>query len=695
MMMNMQKTDESRIAPPQPAPIRLGAVTLGAPVFLAPMAGITNTAFRRLCREYGAGLYVSEMITTRGLFERNATTLRLSTHHESETPRSIQLYGVDPATTEAAVRLLVDEDRADHIDLNFGCPAKEVTGSACGSALMRTPDLAARLMQAAVEATSRPVTVKMRKGWDADHITAVECAKACEQAGAALVAVHARTREQMYTPGIDPEIIARVKDAVKVPVLGNGDIHCAEDALRMVRQTNCDGVMIARGALGDPWLFERVNAAIEGLPAPKVPNLQARMNALRRQVEEMVEQKGEFVAITGRNGCGKTTVTRLRTGLEKPTSGQILYHGKDVTREEPSERSRFIGYVFQQPDRQMFMPTVREEIAFGPYHQGKRGAELEEAVARAIETMLGGRTVTRYKRDAEQYDGIVQTEARGRTTPENIDTIYVRGRNDAMIPLTSLVNVRESVSPRELNHFGQRRSATITANLSSDYSLGQAITFMNETATKVLKPGYTTDLNDTSREFKNSQGALSVVFVLALVFIFLVLAAQFESFIDPLVIMVSVPLSMIGALLALQWSGGSLNVYSQIGLITLVGLITKHGILIVEFTNQLREEGMEMVDALVKASAQRLRPILMTTGAMVLGAVPLALATGAGAETRSQIGWVIVGGMSLGTLLTIFVVPTMYTLFARKAVPGAKTTVAVDSATPHADGPAGSAPAHG
>ncbi|MBN8903116.1 MAG: efflux RND transporter permease subunit [Rhodospirillales bacterium] len=158
----------------------------------------------------------------------------------------------------------------------------------------------------------------------------------------------------------------------------------------------------------------------------------------------------------------------------------------------------------------------------------------------------GGRTVTRYKRDAEQYDVIVQTEARGRTTPENIDTIYVRGRNDAMIPLTSLVNVRESVSPRELNHFGQRRSATITANLSSDYSLGQAITFMNETAAKVLKPGYTTDLNDTSREFKNSQGALGVVFVLALVFIFLVLAAQFESFVDPLVIMLAVPLSMVG-----------------------------------------------------------------------------------------------------------------------------------------------------
>ena len=278
---------------------------------------------------------------------------------------------------------------------------------------------------------------------------------------------------------------------------------------------------------------------------------------------------------------------------------------------------------------------------------------------------------------------IVQTQASGRTTPEDIDAINVRGRGDTMIPLSALVKVRESVSPRELNHFGQRRSVSITANLAPEYSLGQALTFMNETAAKVLKPGYTTDLNGTSREFKASQGALAIVFVLALLFIFLVLAAQFESFVDPFVIMLSVPLSMIGALLALKWSGGSLNVYSQIGLITLVGLITKHGILIVEFANQLREQGMEKVDALVKAASQRLRPILMTTGAMVLGALPLAMATGAGAESRIQIGWVIVGGMSLGTLLTIFVVPTMYMLFARHKVPGANKAEAAEDIAPH------------
>jgi multidrug efflux pump len=206
---------------------------------------------------------------------------------------------------------------------------------------------------------------------------------------------------------------------------------------------------------------------------------------------------------------------------------------------------------------------------------------------------------------------------------------------------------------------------------------------MDQTAAKVLKTGYTTELNGTSREFKNSQGALAIVFVLALFFIFLVLAAQFESFVDPFVILLSVPLSMIGALVALKWSGGSLNVYSQIGLITLVGLITKHGILIVEFANQLREQGLEMVEAVIKAASQRLRPILMTTGAMVLGALPLAIASGAGAESRQQIGWVIVGGMSLGTLLTVFVVPTMYMLFARREVPGANKAQAHENAVPH------------
>jgi multidrug efflux pump len=329
------------------------------------------------------------------------------------------------------------------------------------------------------------------------------------------------------------------------------------------------------------------------------------------------------------------------------------------------------GFVQVDTDLRLNKPELKMEV------DRERAADLGvsiDSVARAVETALGGRNVTRYKREGEQYDVIVQTTASGRDTPDDIERLFVRGRNDQLIPLSALVKLREVVVPRDLNHFGQRRSASITANLAPEYSLGEALNHLDSVAKKVLKPGYTTDLNGSSREFKSAAGSLEKVFILAILFIFLVLAAQFESWIDPFVILFSVPLSMVGALLALKWSGGTLNVFSQIGLITLVGLITKHGILIVEFANQLREQGMDMREAVFKSATLRLRPILMTTGAMVLGAIPLALATGAGAESRQQIGWVIVGGMSLGTLLTIFVVPTVYTLFARKKTPGAIQT---------------------
>lgn len=342
----------------------------------------------------------------------------------------------------------------------------------------------------------------------------------------------------------------------------------------------------------------------------------------------------------------------------------------DAMRKQP-------GFIQPDSDLQLNKPEIFMDV------DRARAADLGvsvEAVARTVETALGGRVVTRYKRDAEQYDVLVQTDARERNTPEAIERLYVRGRNEAMVPLSSLITIREAVSPRELNHFNQRRSVTLTANLAPGFSQGEALKFMDETAAQLLPPGYVTDLNGVSREFRDSSGALGIVFVLALLFIYLVLAAQFESFIDPFVILLSVPLSMVGALAALHLSGGTLNVFSQIGLITLVGLITKHGILIVEFSNQLRQQGRATQDAVIEAATLRLRPILMTTGAMVLGALPLALATGAGAESRQQIGWVIVGGMSVGTLLTIFVVPTVYTWFARSRVPGEITEVVGDSA---------------
>ncbi|HSV70921.1 MAG TPA: efflux RND transporter permease subunit [Methylibium sp.] len=351
----------------------------------------------------------------------------------------------------------------------------------------------------------------------------------------------------------------------------------------------------------------------------------------------------------------------------------------NVAQQMLTEMARNPGLV--QPDIDLRLNKPEIYIQVDRDRAADAGVAVD-AVARTIETMLGGRNVTRYKRDAEQYDVIVQTNPSGRTTPEDIEKLYVRGRADAngnatMIPLSALVKVETTVAPRELNHFNQRRSVTISATLGPGYSLGEALEFMDATAAKLLPAGYQTELNGISREYKASSGALGVVFVLALFFIFLVLAAQFESFVDPFVILLSVPLSMVGALLALKLSGGTLNVYSQIGLITLVGLITKHGILIVEFANQLRHQGQSTLEAVVEAASLRLRPILMTTGAMVLGALPLALASGAGAESRQQIGWVIVGGMSLGTLLTIFVVPTVYTLFARRTTPGPIETPAL------------------
>ncbi len=343
-----------------------------------------------------------------------------------------------------------------------------------------------------------------------------------------------------------------------------------------------------------------------------------------------------------------------------------------VTKTLQDEIAKNPGIVSLDVDLRLNKPEISLEV------DRERAADLGipvDVIARAVETAMGGRSVTQYKREGEKYDVVVQTEAKNRNTPLDVEKIFVRGRADTMVPLSALVKMKEVVVPRELNHFAQRRSVSFTANLAPNYSLGQSLAFMKEVTGRVLKTGYSTDVNGNSREFVQSSGSLTGVFVLALVFIFLVLAAQFESFVDPFVILLSVPLSMVGALLALQWTGSTLNVYSQIGLITLVGLITKHGILIVEFANQLRMTGMSAIDAVHKSATLRLRPILMTTGAMVLGAIPLALATGAGSESRQQIGWVIVGGMSLGTLLTIFVVPTMYSLFARKGTPGPIQTV--------------------
>ncbi|BBK38563.1 acriflavin resistance protein [Allostella sp. ATCC 35155] len=298
-----------------------------------------------------------------------------------------------------------------------------------------------------------------------------------------------------------------------------------------------------------------------------------------------------------------------------------------------------------------------------------------DTIGRTLETMLGGRQVTRFKQNGKQYDVVVQVADVERTNPEQMAEIFVRASSGEMVPLANLVTIVETVAPRELNHFNKLRAATISATLAPGYALGDALAFLQAEAAK-LPTNIVTDLAGSSREYRTSTGGIYVTFLLALAFIYLVLAAQFESFVDPFIIMLTVPLSMTGALLALQLTGGTLSVYSQIGLVTLIGLITKHGILIVEFANQLQERGLSKTEAVVEAAVLRLRPILMTTGAMVLGSLPLALATGAGAESRSQIGWVIVGGLTFGTLLTLFVVPTAYTLLARTRRPTEEGAVA-------------------
>ena len=328
-----------------------------------------------------------------------------------------------------------------------------------------------------------------------------------------------------------------------------------------------------------------------------------------------------------------------------------------------AEARKFPGLLNIDTDLKLNKPELKVTV------DRDKAADLGiavEGLGRSVETLLGGRQVTRFKREGKQYDVMVQVADVDRRDPAALQTIFVRSRAGEMVPLANLIRVDESVAPRELNHFNKLRSATISATLAPNVSLGEALAVLEAAAKKTLPPTALTDYAGESREFRESSTGLYVTFLLALAFIYLVLAAQFESFIDPFIIMLTVPLSMTGALLALKLTGGSLNIYSQIGLVTLVGLITKHGILLIDFANQLRDRGSGLTEAVIESATLRLRPILMTTGAMVLGAIPLALATGAGAESRQQIGWVIVGGLLLGTLFTLFVVPTAYSYLARK-----------------------------
>jgi nifR3 family TIM-barrel protein len=282
------------------APLSLSASTkVEPPVVLAPMAGITNTAFRRLCKSYGGGLYVSEMITSRALVERNPKTLQLIQFAPDETPRSLQLYGVDPSVVGAAVRMIVAEDLADHVDLNFGCPVPKVTRKGGGAALPWRIDLFADIVSAAVRAAEHlPVTVKMRIGIDADHVTYREAGLRAQEAGVRWVSLHARTAKDLYSGSADWARIADLVELLDVPVLGNGDIWEADDAVRMVGDTGCAGVVVGRGCLGRPWLFGDLEAAFDGRPERARPPLGDVVVAMRRHATLLAEWLGEERGVT-------------------------------------------------------------------------------------------------------------------------------------------------------------------------------------------------------------------------------------------------------------------------------------------------------------------------------------------------------------------------------------------------------------
>ncbi|MGN2392095.1 efflux RND transporter permease subunit [Pelomicrobium sp. G1] len=364
--------------------------------------------------------------------------------------------------------------------------------------------------------------------------------------------------------------------------------------------------------------------------------------------------------------------------------------------ERMMERAQqFPGLINVDTDLKLSKPQLAVEIDRDK--AAAVGVEIE-TIGRTLETLLGGRDVTRFKRQGEQYDVVVKLEDKDRVEPSDLTQIYVRNRNGQLIQLSNLVTVKEGVAPRELNHFNRFRAATLSARLAPGYTLGQALDFLDQAAAEELGNRFTTDLDGQSREFRESGRQLYFVFVLALAFIYLVLAAQFESFRSPFVIMLTVPLAITGAVLAMYVQSlinpryGTLNVYTQIGLVMLIGLITKNGILIVEFANQLRDRGREKLEAVIEAASLRLRPILMTSLATTFGAVPIALATGAGAESRQAIGWVIVGGVSVGTFFTLYVIPTMYTFIVGKRE--ILTTEELEAQVAAARGGAEAPPAH-
>ncbi len=328
-----------------------------------------------------------------------------------------------------------------------------------------------------------------------------------------------------------------------------------------------------------------------------------------------------------------------------------------------------LGYLLNM-NTDLKLNTPQLEIEIDRDRASALGVSVTD-IGTTLQTLLGGREVTRFKRGNKQYEVMLQVKPQDRASPDAIDALYMRG-HEGLVQMASVVKVQEKVAAKELNHFDRVRSATISANLPPGVTVGKAIEDLRAIARRTLPPSMRTDLAGESREFEESSGGLYWLFVIALVFIFLVLSAQFESFVHPLSILFSVPLAVFGALLTLFVFRASLNIYSQIGLIMLIGLVTKNAILIVEYSNQRRARGEDLIDAVVRASRIRLRPILMTTMTTILGVLPIALGLGAGADSRKPLGLAVVGGLLFSMLLTLVMVPVVYSLLARWAPARAK-----------------------
>jgi multidrug efflux pump len=399
----------------------------------------------------------------------------------------------------------------------------------------------------------------------------------------------------------------------------------------------------------------------------------------RKQQEITAELMPRLLQIPGVRAFALNPPSLGQRGFQPPV--QFVIGGTDYTT-LVDWRDRFLARARENPrllnldsNFRETKPEIRVEI------DRRKAAELGvsiQALGRTIETMLGSREVGTYVQGGEEYRILLQAREEDRATPYDLQNIFVRtsaggslgligtggAQQGGLVPLSNVVTLSERARAQSLAREDRVRAITITASLAPGYTLGDALGFLEGVAREVLPPEARISYRGQSLEFKESSGALYVTFALALLVVFLVLAAQFESFVHPFIILLSTPLAVTGGLLALHLTGQSLNVFSQIGMILLIGLMAKNGILVVEFANQLRDRGLSVHDAVLEASVVRLRPILMTSIATVFGAVPLAMATGAGAESRMAIGWVIVGGVSLSTFLTLYAIPALYVLLA-------------------------------